>query len=186
MVEHEHLPLPRFLKSDLTVVSGMVGPNMAPPGPTGVPPGMQGQPTNGPPKQWPEGKLSEALSYTLHHLRVSSWKKKNTFLSYSRTNGERCCPIQRSAEADPTSADRQTLPCAAFCTTSRFPSHAPPDAVPGSACYASFHDAPPKTEPHHSHSETSWAGPSGDPPGERVPVREGTSSIKGSFLSIEI
>lgn len=29
---------------------------MAPPGPTGVPPGMQGQPTNGPPKQWPEGK----------------------------------------------------------------------------------------------------------------------------------
>lgn len=37
--------------------SGMVGPNMAPPGPTGVPPGMQGQPTNGPPKSWPEGKV---------------------------------------------------------------------------------------------------------------------------------
>lgn len=30
---------------------------MAPPGPAGVPPGMQGQPTNGPPKSWPEGKL---------------------------------------------------------------------------------------------------------------------------------
>lgn len=34
---------------------GMVGPNMPPPGPAGVPPGMQGQPTNGPPKSWPEG-----------------------------------------------------------------------------------------------------------------------------------
>lgn len=36
----------------------MVGPNMAPPGPAGVPTGMQGQPTNGPPKSWPEGKLN--------------------------------------------------------------------------------------------------------------------------------
>lgn len=37
------------------VALGMVGPNMAPPGPAGVPPGMQGQPANGPPKSWPEG-----------------------------------------------------------------------------------------------------------------------------------
>lgn len=34
----------------------MVGPNMPPPGPSGVPPGLQGQPTNGPPKSWPEGQ----------------------------------------------------------------------------------------------------------------------------------
>lgn len=26
------------------------------PGPSGVPPGLQGQPTNGPPKSWPEGQ----------------------------------------------------------------------------------------------------------------------------------
>lgn len=118
----------------------------------------------------------------LHHV-YTSFEKNTIFLSYSRTNGERCCPIQCSAEADPASADGQTLPCAALCATSRFPCHAPSDAVPGSACYASFHDAPPKTEPHHSHSETSWAGPSGDPPGKRVPVREGT---RGRVPSIKI
>ncbi|KAK6311884.1 hypothetical protein J4Q44_G00175480 [Coregonus suidteri] len=39
---------------------GMVGPNMPPPGPSGVPPGMQGQPTNGPPKQWAEGPMVNA------------------------------------------------------------------------------------------------------------------------------
>ncbi|KAM9473079.1 transcription activator BRG1-like [Salvelinus alpinus] len=41
---------------------GMVGPNMPPPGPSGVPPGMQGQPTNGPPKQWPEGPMVNAAA----------------------------------------------------------------------------------------------------------------------------
>uniref|UniRef100_A0A667ZKN7 SWI/SNF related BAF chromatin remodeling complex subunit ATPase 4a n=1 Tax=Myripristis murdjan TaxID=586833 RepID=A0A667ZKN7_9TELE len=42
--------------------SGMVGPNMPPPGPAGVPPGMQGQPTNGPPKSWPEGPMVNAAA----------------------------------------------------------------------------------------------------------------------------
>lgn len=42
----------------------MVGPNIAPPGPAGVPPGMQGQPTNGPPKSWPEGKPRLSTSFT--------------------------------------------------------------------------------------------------------------------------
>eukprot|EP00063_Salmo_salar_P074056 XP_014048891.1 PREDICTED: transcription activator BRG1-like [Salmo salar] len=41
---------------------GMVGPNMPPPGPSGVPPGMQGQPTNGLPKQWPEGPMVNAAA----------------------------------------------------------------------------------------------------------------------------
>lgn len=101
-----------------------------------------------------------------------NYAQKNTvFLSDPRTNGECCRPIQRPAEADPASADRQTLPRATLRAASRLPGHAPSDPVPGSACHAAFHDAPPKTEPHHSHSETSWAGPSGDPPGERVPVR---------------
>lgn len=66
MVEQEYVTL--SLSKTFTIsfkkicfVLGMVGPNMAPPGPTGVPPGMQGQPTNGPPKSWPEGKLCEGL-----------------------------------------------------------------------------------------------------------------------------
>uniref|UniRef100_A0A671S5C9 SWI/SNF related, matrix associated, actin dependent regulator of chromatin, subfamily a, member 4 n=1 Tax=Sinocyclocheilus anshuiensis TaxID=1608454 RepID=A0A671S5C9_9TELE len=41
---------------------GMVGPNMPPPGPAGVPPGLQGQPTNGPPKSWPEGPMVNAAA----------------------------------------------------------------------------------------------------------------------------
>ncbi|KAG1967195.1 transcription activator BRG1 [Pimephales promelas] len=41
---------------------GMVGPNMPPPGPSGVPPGLQGQPTNGPPKSWPEGPMVNAAA----------------------------------------------------------------------------------------------------------------------------
>ncbi|XP_051569659.1 transcription activator BRG1 isoform X4 [Myxocyprinus asiaticus] len=41
---------------------GMVGPNMPPPGPSGVPPGMQGQPSNGPPKPWPEGPMVNAAA----------------------------------------------------------------------------------------------------------------------------
>ncbi|XP_042183821.1 transcription activator BRG1-like [Oncorhynchus tshawytscha] len=41
---------------------GMLGPNMPPPGPSGVLPGMQGQPTNGPPKQWPEGPMVNAAA----------------------------------------------------------------------------------------------------------------------------
>lgn len=45
-------------------VLGMVGPNIAPPGPAGVPPGMQGQPTNGPPKSWPEGKPRLSTNFT--------------------------------------------------------------------------------------------------------------------------
>lgn len=44
----------------------MVGPNMAPPGPAGVPPGMQGQPTNGPPKSWPEGKVALKIHLKQH------------------------------------------------------------------------------------------------------------------------
>lgn len=159
---------------------------MAPPGPTGVPPGMQGQPTNGPPKQWPEGKpvRGSVISQISTTSCMHELSEINTIsLSHSRTNGERCRPIQRSAEADPASADGQTLPCAALRAACRFPSHAPSDAVPWSASHAAFHDAPPKTEPHHSHSETSWAGPSGDPPGERVPVREKT---RGRVPSIEV
>uniref|UniRef100_A0A8C2AYI5 SWI/SNF related, matrix associated, actin dependent regulator of chromatin, subfamily a, member 4a n=1 Tax=Cyprinus carpio TaxID=7962 RepID=A0A8C2AYI5_CYPCA len=41
---------------------GMVGPNMPLPGPSGVPPGLQGQPTNGPPKSWPEGPMVNAAA----------------------------------------------------------------------------------------------------------------------------
>ncbi|XP_051995895.1 transcription activator BRG1-like [Xyrauchen texanus] len=41
---------------------GMVGPNILPPGPSGVPPGMQGQPSNGPPKSWPEGPMVNAAA----------------------------------------------------------------------------------------------------------------------------
>lgn len=52
----------KYLKNLIVFVLGMVGPNMAPPGPAGVPPGMQGQPTNGPPKSWPEGKLTRLTS----------------------------------------------------------------------------------------------------------------------------
>lgn len=149
---------------------------MVPPGPTGVPPGMQGQPTNGPPKQWPEGKPARGSSrLLLHHVCTSSFKIKNNciLLSRSRTNGERRRPLQRPAEADPTSADGQTLPRAPLRATRRLPGHAAADTVAGPARAPSAHDAPPKAEPRHSHSETSWAGPSGDPAGERVPVREG-------------
>lgn len=41
---------------------------MAPPGPTGVPPGMQGQPANGPPKTWPEGKHSHDTHIEKHRI----------------------------------------------------------------------------------------------------------------------
>lgn len=68
MVEQEYVTLSlsktftiSLKKNCFVFVLGMVGPNMAPPGPTGVPPGMQGQPTNGPPKSWPEGKLCQGL-----------------------------------------------------------------------------------------------------------------------------
>lgn len=56
------------------LVLGMVGPNMVPPGPAGVPPGMQGQPTNGPPKSWPEGKVLRLTSVSTVYVYVHMQK----------------------------------------------------------------------------------------------------------------
>lgn len=142
---------------------------MAPPGPAGVPPGMQGQPTNGPPKSWPEGKLSfEDFRQDSVLLCVQLIR----FLS-SRTNGERCCSIQPSPEADSSSAHRQTLSRPSLRASSRLPSNAPSDAVPRTArtaCPAPSYDAAPEAEPHNPNPKTPWAGSSGDPPGERIQV----------------
>lgn len=103
----------------------------------------------------------------------------------SRTNGECCCPIQCSSEANSTSANGQALSCSSFCAASCFPCHAPSNSVPRSTRLAPSHDASPEAEPHNSHSKTSWAGPSGDPPGKRVPVREARGSwIKSAFAAL--
>lgn len=150
----------------------MVGPNMAPPGPAGVPPGMQGQPTNGPPKSWPEGKCSHEAHVIPHCVSVHSSTDLFWFL-FVRTNGECCCPIQSSSEADSTSTNWQTLSRSPLCTPSCLPSNASSDTVPRTACPAPSHDASSEAEPHNPHPKTSWAGPSGDPPGERIQVRCG-------------
>lgn len=108
-----------------------------------------------------------------------------SWLPRSRTNGECCCPIQCSSEANSTSANRQALSCSSFCAASCFPCHAPSNSVPRATRLAPSHDASPEAEPHNSHSKTSWAGPSGDPPGKRVPVREAReSSIKSAFAAL--
>lgn len=147
----------------------MVGPNMAPPGPAGVPPGMQGQPTNGPPKAWPEGELS--LSQRLYVSTRTRFNNRPPLLSF-RTHGERCRPLQPSSEADSTPTHRQTLSRSSLRAPRCLPRDAPSDAVPRTAGSASSHDASPEAEPHHPDPETSRAGPSGDPPGERVQVRQ--------------
>lgn len=151
----------------------MVGPNMAPPGPAGVSAGMQGQPTNGPPKSWPEGKLH----LEAHVIPLCGCIRTHTTdlfrLLSPRANGKCCCPIQCSSEAHSASAHWQTLSRSSLCAPGRLPSHAPSDTVPGTACPAPSHDASPEAEPHNSYPKTSWAGPSGDPPGERVQVRHG-------------
>ena len=163
----------------------MVGPNMAPPGPAGVPPGMQGQPTNGPPKSWPEGELLKALLRQLCvsfcALCVCVYTDLLSFLS-TRTNGECCCPIQPSSEAHSTSTHWQTLSCSSLCAPRCLPSNAPSDTVPRTAGLAPFHDASPEAEPHNPYPKTSRAGPSGDPPGERVQVRRDGERHAGVLL----
>lgn len=42
----------------MSLILGMVGTSIVPPGAAGVPPGMPGQATNGPPKSWSEGKYT--------------------------------------------------------------------------------------------------------------------------------
>lgn len=66
-----------YMKNRIVLlVLGMVGPNMVPPGPAGVPPGMQGQPTNGPPKSWPEGKLSLETHLSQHCVCLCAHAEK--------------------------------------------------------------------------------------------------------------
>ena len=154
---------------------------MAPPGPAGVPPGMQGQPTNGPPKSWPEGELSEGLSQSALCVFPCVCTDLFSFLS-TRTNGECCCPIQPSSEAHSTSAHWQTLSRSSLCAPRCLSSNAPSDTVPRTAGLAPFHDASPEAEPHNPHPKTSRAGPSGDPPGERVQVRWGGERHAGGLL----
>lgn len=152
----------------------MVGPNIAPPGPAGVPPGMQGQPTNGPPKSWPEGKPRLSTNFT-HVYFVYTYNYKLSFLNFSffRTNGERCCPFQPSPEVNSTPAHRPTFSCSSLSASSSLPCYAPSDTVARTACTAPSHDATPEAESHNPHPKTSWAWSSGDPPGERVQVRKG-------------
>lgn len=54
------------------VTSGMMGPNMPPPGPSGTPVGIQGQNQNGPPKSWPEG-ICGAIVTILNRRTVNCW-----------------------------------------------------------------------------------------------------------------
>ena len=146
---------------------------MPPPGPAGVPPGMQGPPTNGPPKSWPEGKVSLGTNLsTVCFMCTCSNTDLLLFIS-CRTNGECCCSIQPSSEADSTSAHWQTLSCSSLCATRCLPSNAPSDAVPRTARPAPSHDASSEAESNNPHPKTSRAGPCGDPPGERVQVRQG-------------
>lgn len=157
----------------MCMLSGMVGPNMPPPGPAGVPPGMQGPPTNGPPKSWPEGKVSLGTNLSTVYFVMCTCSNTDFWFSSCRTNGECCCSIQPSSEADSTSAHWQTVSCSSLCATCCLPSNAPSDTVPRTACPAPYHDASPEAESYNPHSKTSRAGPSGDPPGERVQVRRG-------------
>lgn len=102
----------------------MVGPNMAPPGPTGVPPGMQGQPTNGPPKQWPEGKPARGSSrLLLHRVCTSSFQKKK-MASYFPVPG----PMVNAAA--PSNAPQKLIPPQPTGRPSPAPPSVPPAASP--------------------------------------------------------
>lgn len=152
---------------------GMVGPNMPPPGPSGVPPGLQGQPSNGPPKSWPEG------SFTFTILSLQNLNSSHVFWLYSvsnhilihRAHGERCRPCQWPAKARTTTAHRPPLSGAAFGSTRCLARHAPSNPVSRATGPAASHGAASETEPHHAHPETPWPWSGGDPSGERVQVR---------------
>lgn len=137
---------------------------MVPPGPAGVSPGMPGQPTNGPPKPWPEGISSFFLCVSYSDVI----KLTRVFLC-SRAHGERRRSFQRSSEDDPSSAHGPTLSRSSVSASRCLPGDATSDPVPGTARPASAHDD--EAEPHHPHPETSRAGSCRGPPGERIQVQ---------------
>lgn len=74
----------------MSLLLGMVGASIVPPGATGIPPGMPSQATNGPPKSWSEGKCSPKscfmLLYALPHSLLFG-------IFFFRATGECGCPI---------------------------------------------------------------------------------------------
>ena len=127
-------------------------------------------------------KVNLVLTH-FHPLSVFSCARAAKLISSEfppvRTDGECCCSIQSSPEVDSPSAHWQTLARSSLCAPRCLPSDAPSDTVPGSACPAPSHDAASEAEPHYPHSKTPRAGPSGDPPGERIQV-SGTTRVQST------
>lgn len=104
------------------MLPGMVGPNMPPPGPAGVPPGMQGQPTNGPPKSWPEGKVHLATDLHVYTNKISMCSKMTS--SYSSLLG----PMVNAAA--PSNPPQKLIPPQPTGRPSPAPPSVPPAASP--------------------------------------------------------
>lgn len=165
----------------------MVGPNMPLPGPSGVPPGLQGQPTNGPPKSWPEGQwivkiIHNHYQITIQYLALlySANLKRQSYLIVMflprlrnpRAHGECCRPCKCPTEANTSSAHGPPVSSTTFSSSRCLARHAPSDPISRTTDPAA-HGTSSEAEPHHTHTETPGSGPSGGPPGERVQVRWG-------------
>lgn len=89
-----------------------------------------------------------------------------------RPHGERSSSVKCATEADTASADGPAFSCTPFGSARRLPGHPPTDPVSWTTGSACSHDALPcQAEPHNSHPETLWPGPSGDTAGAGVSVR---------------
>ncbi len=104
----------------------MVGPNMAPPGPAGVPPGMQGQPTNGPPKQWPEGKLESGKEIRTNRCQALS--KLTPRLTVTTYDSPPLGPMVNAAA--PSNPPQKLIPPQPTGRPSPAPPSVPPAASP--------------------------------------------------------
>lgn len=106
------------------------------PGPSGVPPGLQGQPTNGPPKSWPEGQ--NILKMIHNHYQLSIQYLALLYLQTSRDShiSESCIyhvfviPGPMVNAAAPASAPQKLIPPQPTGRPSPAPPSVPPAASP--------------------------------------------------------